>query len=472
MRSKADRMVARLYAFAGPAGYTASTVSILRSLLLVAVLAGGTSFAQTGQPATRPGTDPEVPLTLEQAVQLAAERNERARAADEDVRAAEARVWLARSFFFPDLTVSGTYTRRMRQNVRTVGGEQVVLQRHDALGAVASLRMTLLDVRGFPLLAQASRSAEAARFLAIEEKRTLSFETAAAFIQVLSLDQVHEAAVKRLEFARRNLSDAEARFEAKLVGRNDVTQARLEQSTAEREAARTKGELATAYLNLGYLLSVEIASPLAIPAGLLDAAVGELPAPETLVASSVERRPDVQALQKTADAARAFAHEPMLRHLPSLEVTGQYRVTNEGGLTGNFDDGFVALGLTWNLFDGGARYAEHSERWAEARSVALDARALERRVGVDVRAAIASLSAEQAALEQAQVAVQAARENADETATLYREGLAAALQVSDANTRLFEAEVALAQARYGLALSYLDLRAAQGLDALGKEAAR
>jgi outer membrane protein TolC len=57
----------------------------------------------------------------------------------------------------------------------------------------------------------------------------------------------------------------------------------------------------------------------------------------------------------------------------------------------------------------------------------------------------------------------------DETGELYRQGLASALAVSDANLRLFEAEVALARARFGLGLALLDLRAAQGLDALGKE---
>jgi hypothetical protein len=41
--------------------------------------------------------------------------------------------------------------------------------------------------------------------------------------------------------------------------------------------------------------------------------------------------------------------------------------------------------------------------------------------------------------------------------------------VSDASAGLFDAEVALARERYGLALAMLDLRAALGLDPAGQE---
>jgi outer membrane protein TolC len=46
------------------------------------------------------------------------------------------------------------------------------------------------------------------------------------------------------------------------------------------------------------------------------------------------------------------------------------------------------------------------------------------------------------------------------------------LEVADANVQLFDAEVAAIRARYTLAIAYLDLRAAFGLDALGQEPKR
>ena len=99
----------------------------------------------------------------------------------------------------------------------------------------------------------------------------------------------------------------------------------------------------------------------------------------------------------------------------------------------------------------------------------LTARATERSVELGLGAALASLDNARAAMRQAAVALEAARKNASETTTLYREGLANALAVTDANQRLFEADVARTQELYGFGIAVLDLRAAQGLDPEGKE---
>ena len=69
----------------------------------------------------------------------------------------------------------------------------------------------------------------------------------------------------------------------------------------------------------------------------------------------------------------------------------------------------------------------------------------------------------------ATAAVAAARKNAGETSELYRQGLARALEVADASVRLFESEVALAGERFGMGRAFLNVRAAQGLDPLGRE---
>jgi outer membrane protein TolC len=92
-----------------------------------------------------------------------------------------------------------------------------------------------------------------------------------------------------------------------------------------------------------------------------------------------------------------------------------------------------------------------------------------RQVEIDVREALVSLDSQRASLKQAAVAHDVAKKNAAETAELYRQGLASALQVADANVRLFEAAVQLVSQRYGLGIAFLNLEAALGLDPFGKE---
>jgi outer membrane protein TolC len=56
-----------------------------------------------------------------------------------------------------------------------------------------------------------------------------------------------------------------------------------------------------------------------------------------------------------------------------------------------------------------------------------------------------------------------------ETEILYQQGLARALEVSDANGRRFDAEVNRATAKLSMQQAYLDLREALGLGPIGEE---
>jgi outer membrane protein TolC len=407
-------------------------------------------------------------LTLEEAVNLSLTRNERAASADEVTRAAEARVGQARSFLLPDLTLLGDYTRRSHETTRTVDGVTSTLQSRDGREARLNLEQTLFDAQAWPLLQSARRARTAARYDARDTKRLLAFETADTYLTVLAADRVARAAGERLELAERNLEEVRVRFDAQLVSSNDVTLAELEAASAERELVRVRGLARTARLNLGQLLAVDIAESdsLIIPNMLLvDAArpVDEFPVPKS---QAVERRPDVQAERARAAAAHSIAREPLMRYLPDLDFLGTAWSTNEAGFTGDDTDWTVGLGLTWELFDGGAREAERSERAALARAAEFDLAHLERRVAVDVEAAQVAVESQQASLARAEVAVNAARRNATETTELYRRGLLRAFEVVDANVQLFEAEVERTSAQYELALAYLDLRAAVGLDPL------
>jgi outer membrane protein TolC len=212
-----------------------------------------------------------------------------------------------------------------------------------------------------------------------------------------------------------------------------------------------------------------VQGPLALPEPLLLQAAGSADQPAGLEREAEARRLDIISARLKVQAQEEAAREPLARFVPSLGVTGQYRLTNEAGLAGRRGDGFLALDLTWNLFDGGERYAERRERVALAQASELEATARTRRVGVDIQRAQVQLTNAQAALRQSELAATQARRNAEETGILYRQGLSTALAVADASLRLFEAEVAMAQARYVLGVALLNLRAAVGLDPLGKE---
>jgi outer membrane protein TolC len=410
-------------------------------------------------------------LTLETAVRLALTRNERALAAGAQIRAAEARVTRARSYFMPTLTTTGTYTRRPFEVKRTVGDTDIVIQSYNAIGAVAQVNMTLFDARSIPALLQANSARDAQRFASAESLRQLSFEVSNAFLATLGTDQVLEASRNRFEYARQALESARARYSAGLVSVNDVTRAELEYATAEMGVIQVKGQVETTYLELGFLLDdPETArKKLVIPEFLLREAEDGPPVVERMIAEAQDRRLDLGSLRYQAKAQRALMIEPTLRWLPSLSFNGQYRYTNESGLTGRSTNWNLGLTLSWAVFDGFSRNADYKERKALAVLADLDVKTAMRKVELDVRDALVSLDNQRATLKQAVVARDVARKNATETAELYRQGLGTALQAADANVRLFEAEVELVRERYGLGIAFLNLEAALGLDPFGKE---
>ena len=408
-------------------------------------------------------------MTVEQAVALALTRNERVLAADARYTAARARVGRGRAEFLPEASLTAAYTRRSYETTREVDGQTFYLQRRHAISPLGSVSLDIFDARAFSALSQAKHARQAERYSASETRRALAFEVADAFMLCLSADRLLEAALRRQTFANRSLADARARFGAQLVSSNDVTRAQLEVATADRQVTRARGDRETASLGLGYLIGEDVAGPLSPPEFFRKHVETLLAGAADMIERAEATRGDVLESRFRVEALKASAHEPITRLLPRLEVSGYYRMTNEGGLEDRTRDWWLGGRLEWDLLDGGRWHAERAERKALARAAELEADALRRRVAVEARTALAELRSARAAVEQARVAAEVAQTNARQTAELYRQGLTGALEVADANVSLFEADVAHVRERYGLTLAVLGLNEALGLDPFSKE---
>ena len=391
------------------------------------------------------------PLTLDRAVSLAEQRNERAAAAETDVEAAEARLGRARTALLPTVSVLGDWRNDTAADTR------------NTLSSAAVLSQPIFDARIFPLVRSARFERNAIRLTADEERRLVGYDAADAFLVALNFEGVLRSAEHRREFARAALEDSRARFEAGLVSSNDVTRAELELATAVRGVAQAQGNVRAAHIALETVLNASVEGPLVEPADVLSEAAAAPAVDGAVIADAQQRRNDIGAARFRVQSLQAFADEPSARFIPSVRLNAQSRNINEGAISDRNNDGFVGVTLAWPLFDAGVRRAETNERNAIARGAELDLQLALRNVEQQIRTAGVQLASEQAALREATVAVRVARRNAEETNELYRQGLASALELADANQRLFEAEVAESTARYRMAQAYLALREARGL---------
>lgn len=393
-------------------------------------------------------------LTLDQAINLALTRNERSQIADLQVEQADAAVSRARTAFLPVLQANGNDTYRPRDEpTNTIQG-------------TLQLSQPIIAPSAFPLLSQAKHLLQAQKLDTIEAKRTLAYDVARAYFNVLLAQEVMEAAQKKLDTATADVADTEAQFKAQLVSSNDVTRAKISLSTSVRQLAQDRSSLDAAYIQLGYVIDAPPPKQLVKPAATLDAGKSVQPAPDKLVEQSLAGRPDLRAAKEAALAAHDFAREPRYRILPTLAFVGQLTATSNSGNSGHEVDGSLALTAQWQIFDAGVRYADARSRDAAARISDLDSQALVRSIDADVRTAATQLVAAQAALSAAEDAATSARKSADETAILYHQGLAKAIELVDANEERFEAEVSRAEAEFSVATQYLALRQAMGLGPL------
>lgn len=399
-------------------------------------------------------------MRIADAVSLALTRNERARISDLNVVVAEANVERARAGFLPVVTAGATD----QQHAYAPSDHAS----NNLANASVVINQPLINASAYPLYAQAKNLADAQRAQNDDDKRLLAFAAANAFFAVLDAAAVLQAAQSQLDTAKANLADAQARADAGLTSSNDVTRARIDMASSAREVEVGQGNVDTAVVDLGLLVNAPVVAPLTPPSDTLSAAQKPPGDVEPLVSFALAHRPDVAATRYQTNAAHDFADEPLLRIVPTLGLQGQATATSSAGAS-RWHDEWLQATLNWTLYDAGVRYADKHSRDAQASIADLTLRELARTVDAQVRSAIASLAASQGAFRVAVDAVESARQSVDETQILYKQGLAKAIELIDANDSRFAAEVNYASAEYAMAQAYLGLRQSLGLDPLGTE---
>jgi outer membrane protein TolC len=404
---------------------------------------------------------PSSSLRYEDAVQLALTRNERAQISGLQVAVAEAAVERARAGFLPVVSISGTDLQHLGpagSSPSNVGNSNV------------TVNQPIVNAPAWPLYRQARALADAQHAQNVDDTRLLAFGAANAFFALLNADDFLRAAQRQLDMATANLADTQARAEAGLTSSNDVTRAQIDLASSARQVETDKGILESSYVQLAFTINAPVLGPILPPSATLLAAQRAPGKLDSLVRFAMDHRPDLIGARLAAVAAHDFAGEPLLRLVPTLGVQGTATATtNPPPATGRWNDETVTATLTWTLYDAGVRYADKHSRDAQASIADLSLQQLARSIDAQVRSSVALLVSAQSAFHVAEDAMKAARQSADETAILYNQGLAKAIELIDANDTRFTAEVNYASAEYAMAQAYLNLRQSLGLGPLGTE---
>jgi outer membrane protein TolC len=398
-------------------------------------------------------------LTLDQAVQMAVARNELSAIADLNVEAAVGGVDKARVAFLPVLAAIGS-------NSYTPWDKQP----HDITKGSLSLSQPLVTPSAFPLYDQAKHTLDSTRASTVDAKRQLAFTAAQAYLAALLADQVVQAAQKKLDTAKIEVKATDAQFKAQIASSNDTTRAALDLANSVHELATDQGTLDASYVTLAFTIKADVPRPLVRPEPLLARSEKPVQNVDQLVAASIKLRPDLESKRLAAVAAHDFAREPHWRFYPTLGVAAILNAQSTALATDNRDvDGALVFSASWTIYDAGNRAADERTRDAQAAIADLTTDLGVRQVDEQVRAAVVQLTASQAALVASRDAMTASQKSADEELILYRQGLATALELVDANESRFLAEVQFAEDQFALANTYLALLQAMGKGPLDLE---
>lgn len=364
----------------------------------------------------------------------------------------------------PTLTAAGGYTRYRDQAVAPFGllavppgaarPPNLVIQPLEALSASATLRVPLVAPSAWAEAAAGRSAAAAASASAAAARQQLRAALRQAAFGAAADEEIALASERALGSAEEQARLAGRAVEAGTGTPLAVLQARTEAVRRRSELTRARAEVERAHLALGILLGR--AEPVRIP---LDPPARPAPVDGAALAQeALASRGELAAASAQVQGAERQLTAARLRVLPQLSASASVFAQDVPFPTGRNDGWRLTVDLTWTLYDGGLRYGKARQAAgtaAEARAAA-EAQRLAVVQEVEDAAREVAVAAERLGLAEDQ-----ARLAAEAAATARRGfagGVAGSLDVLDANDRLFQSEVGLAEARarLGGALASLD----------------
>jgi outer membrane protein TolC len=336
------------------------------------------------------------------------------------------------------------------------GYDAITIQKKDQLGAQVSVSQALIAPALWPAIQNAYVAEEVAELGVANAENELLFAVAQLYYGAASLKEVVGVQERLLENARTREKDAKVRVDAGTVPPIFLIRAQIDRARAEQDLLRAQNAFASARVALSTLLDrdadFDVVRPADPEAGAMSADLGD----------RVDDRPDVRLVRRSLDLAEGSRDGVWYKYLPNLGLQGTWRVANMKGFTDAYDAWAITLGLSWTLWDGGAREIELRESRAKLMEAELTRQATERKARDEVVRARLDLDSARAARIKADEQRRLAQENMRLVTVSYQSGAATQVELSDATTALAAAEVGAVAEALNAQLAALRVQKAVG----------
>jgi outer membrane protein len=455
---------------------------------LAALLPFAAVSAQSASPSARADT---LPVSLANAIEIAADRSQEVRLAQSQVRLAEAQVGAARASALPQVDArvgytrtfaspfsgGGTFTlpdslrfepdtnaalidrvRYLEDHAPTAGlgglgslfGNLPFGREHTYNAALIASQPLYAGGRVGAALRIAGEFLDAARYNLKEQTADIELQVRAAYYRARLATELVGISQAALDQAERFLRTERLRREAGTGSELDVLRAQVSVANLQPPLIQATNDAEVATLDLKRLIDVPLERPVVLTTPL-DVPESIAAVDTALAYQRLANRAAIAAQERQVAIREAQVKIARSGYLPSVDLslnygrqlypTAAFRLNEQWR-----SDVFATVSVSVPLFHGGRTRAEVAQAQVEVEQERLRLAQLRESVQLSYQRALGERERSRASIAARQLTVEQAQRVYDLTVLRYEQGLASQLEVSDARLSLLQARTNLAQA--------------------------
>ena len=385
-------------------------------------------------------------LTLEQALEIAADKNRDIQKAKEYFRWVRGKYVEERASALPQLSMNSSASVSEDKTVIITPGAPPDRLKNYSAGIGVS--QTLF---AWGKLGAAIRAAKEGLKVADEQLRLYRQaayrDVSMAFYDVLLSKELHAIARQNLGQKERHLDEAQRKYTAGIATDYDVLAARVAVENARPEVIRTENQIRVATDRLRYLLAFE-GGELDVAGNLKAADVPDIPAYAMIYGTALDRRPEMRDLRHRIGIAGELVTVANAEDKPRLEFRGGYGWKELGFGDMSFSGKAWNAGLYFSFpfFDGMRTRGRVAQARSDLNSIRIDQAKLTDSIALQAREALNAVREAKEIVDALSGTVNQAEKLLYLSEKGYEFGVKIRLEVEDAELKLQQARGNLSRA--------------------------
>lgn len=384
-------------------------------------------------------------LTLDQALQIAAERNRDIQKAREYIAWARGKYVEERAAAFPQLTAI-SYIARDRDESQEIYG----LNMADPVNKQTAQISLTQPLFTWGQVSAAVKAAKVGLKSADEQLRLYQQasqrDVAAAFYDVLLMRDLHLLAQQNMEQKKRHLIEARKKYAEGVATDYDVLAAEVTVENSRPDVIRTESQIRIAQDRLRFHLALDDDIEVT---GNLDVVIRPEKTYEESIALAKDRRPDLADMKYRISMSRELVTIASTQNKPRLDLKGTYgwNRLEQGEGQGKGVVWSAGIYLTYPLFDGLRTKGRVDQANSELRRLQLDEAKLIDMMSMEIRESISAVQEAAEVVRSISGTVTQAERLLAMAEKGYELGIKTRLDVEDAELNLQQARNNLSRAR-------------------------